>query len=340
MGLLILLSACTLAAELYFYTGLNSMQGQNGFYYTEDILTREQIESFWENASDDAKREIRDITLFREKKGKILKNEDLGRDSKVKLVEMAGNMNLITPGRLTAGAYVTDSDKKGCVISKKTADTLFGTCEATGEQVSLGKNSYIVRGIVDMNGQLCMIQGKTGVQYCCVRVEAPGIPLSVVRQRLSGILLQEKGWLSECGLYLGLGRILVYLPLWILLFLTISRLRRRIPDMFRFTLPIAGFAGICGILLLSLRFSDDYVPSAWSDFAFWTQLFTEKSDDFLSLMNHSLYYADALMLGSMAKILTSTVILCALLAYGGAHTEHMKNYFLHNKHNIGNNSTE
>lgn len=314
MGFLILLTACALAAEIHFYTELKSMQGQSGFYYKENILTREQAEGFWENASDDAKREIRDITLFGEKNGKVLRNEDLGRDTKVKLVEMAGNMNLITPGRLAAGAFVTDSDRKGCVISKKTADTLFGAYEVTGEQVSMGKDSYIIRGIVDTDGQLCMIQGKAGRQYNCIRVEAPGIPLSVVRQRLSGILIEGKGRISECDLYLGIGRILLYLPLWILLYLALSWLRRRIPLMLHFILPVAGFSGVCGILLLSLHFSDDYVPSAWSDFAFWTQLFAGKKEDFLKLLNDSLYYADSLMLGCMAGILVMTVILCALPA--------------------------
>lgn len=291
---------------------LKQTQGQSGFYYRENILTREQIENFWENASDDAKREIADITLFREKQGKLLKNEDLGRDDKVKLIETAGNMNLVTPGRLMAGAYVTDSDRKGCVLSKKTADTLFGACEVTGESVRLGDDTYIVRGIVDLESPLCMIQGKEKEQYSCIRAEAPGIPVSVVRRRLSGILVDGKGWFSECDLYLGLGRILLYLPLWALLILSYAYSRRRLPETFRFLAVIAGFAGICAILLLSLHFSDDYVPSAWSDFAFWTQLFSDKTEDLGKLLNHPLYGADSRMLLSLAGMLAAAAVQCGL----------------------------
>lgn len=85
------------------------------------------------------------------------------------------------------------------------------------------------------------------------------------------------------------------------------------PETFRFMIPITGFGGICALLLLSLHFSDDYIPSAWSDFPFWTQLFTEKKEAFLSLLNHPLYYADSRMLGSLAGILVTTVGVCGIL---------------------------
>ncbi|GFI44199.1 hypothetical protein IMSAGC018_01879 [Lachnospiraceae bacterium] len=300
-----------------FYVRLANTEGQSGFYYPEKILTREQIIGFWEHASDDAKREIRDMALFQESKGKLLKNEELNREAKVKMVETAGNMNLVTPDRLMAGAYVTDSDTKGCVVSRKTADTLFGSWEAVGERVTLGRNTYIVRGIVEMEGQLCMIQGEKGRTYSCIRIEAPGVPLSVVRQRLAGILIEEKGWISEGDLYLGIGRLFLYLPLWFLLFLLLSRVGKMLPEMFRFAIPIMGFAGICSLLLLSLHFSDDYVPSAWSDFPFWIQLFDEKKQAFFSLLHHPLYDADFRMLGSLAGLLAAAFFVCwIVLIYG------------------------
>lgn len=302
-----------IGAAFVSYVRLSGMQGQSGFYYPEKLLKREQITGFWERASDDAKREIRDIALFQEYKGKVLKNEDLNRETKVKLVETAGSMNLVMPDRLTAGAYVTDMDSKGCVISKKTADALFGSFEAVGEQISLGKDTYIVRGIVETEGQLCMIQGEKGKAYSCIRIEAPGIPLSVVRQRLSGILIEEKGWISECDLYLGIGRILLYLPLWVMLFLALGHMGKILPEMFRFITPIVGFGGICALLLLSMHFSDDYIPSAWSDFPFWTQLFSEKKKAFFSLLEHPLCAADSRMLGSLAGILAAAILLCLLL---------------------------
>lgn len=307
-----------IGAAVGFYVRLMDTEGQSGFYYPEKILKREQVTEFWEQASDDAKREILDIALFQEYKGKALKNEDLNRETKVKLIETAGNMNLVLPDGLMAGAYATDSDSKGCVVSRKTADTLFGTWEAVGEQLTLGENSYIVRGIVETDSQLCMVQGEPGRTYSCIRIDAPGIPLSVVRQRLAGILMEEKGWISECDLYLGLGRILLYLPLWILLFLALGPMWKMMPEMLRFVTPVAGFAGVCALLLLSLHFSDDYVPSAWSDFPFWTQLFDEKKRAFLSLLGHPLYDADFRMLLSLAGILAATVLVgFIVLKYSG-----------------------
>ena len=86
-------------------------------------MTRKQAAAFWESASDHAKREIRDFTLFKESGGKILRNPDLNRESKVKLIETAGNMNLVTPDRLVSGTdsrirqvgqlFIPAWDKKG-----------------------------------------------------------------------------------------------------------------------------------------------------------------------------------------------------------------------------------
>ncbi len=155
----------------------------------------------------------------------------------------------------------------------------------TGEQVTMGGNTYIVRGIVDTKGQLCMLQGKKGRTYPCIRIEAAGIPLSVVRQRLTGILPEGKGWSSECDLYLGIGRLLLYLPLWVMLLYLLKCIGKVLPEMLMFLVPVTGFAGVCALLLLSVGFSDDYVPTAWSDFQFFVQLFDEKQQAFLALLN-------------------------------------------------------
>ena len=79
---------------------------------------------------------------------------------------------------------------------------------------------------------------------------------------------------------------------------------------------VSGFTGICVLTFLSVRFSSDYIPSAWSDFSFFKQLFKEKTEDILTLIRKPLFYADSVMLGALAGVFVlSIVITCILLRH-------------------------
>lgn len=320
-----------LGTGIRLYHELEGYQGQNGFYYTGDTFTREQLDTFWKNALESSKEKIEDVVLFKRTKGKKIENPDLNRHVKGELVEAAGNMHLIVPGRLMSGSFVTDSDVKGCVISKKTAETLFGAWEVTGETLYLESKPYIIRGIVNMDSQLCMIQGDEKTSYSFIRTASPGLPVSALKQMLAGLLPGESTWISEADLYLGIGRIFLWIPAWVVWAAGILLCRKGIRMLdtvwdgwkyksialqaLKTVLPVAAFAGICGLLLASLRFSDDYIPTAWSDFSFWTGLLQDKWGNFLKLVKSPLQFADAAMLGDLAGVICFSTVSGFLLLW-------------------------
>lgn len=326
-----MLTGCMLGTGIRLYRELEWYQGQTGFYYTKNTLTREQLDAFWENALDSSRGKVEDVVLFKRTKGKKIEKPDLNRSVKAELVEAAGNMHLIVPGRLMSGSFVTDSDRKGCVISKKTADTLFGSYEVTGETIFLDGQPYMIRGIVDLNSQLCMIQGTEKTAYPFMRTAAPGLPVSAVQQMFTGILPRETGWMAEGDLYLGIAGLFLWMPAWVVLSAGIFLCRRGIRRLemvwtewkykdialqaLKTVLPVAAFAGICGLLLVSLHFTDDYIPTSWSDFSFWTQLVQDKWGDFLRLVKNPLQIADAAMLGHLAGVACSFTVSSFLLAW-------------------------
>lgn len=245
-------------------------------------------------------------------------------------------MQLITPGRLSFGSFVTDSDSYGCVISSKTAEDLFGSRECVGESLEMEGKKYIVRGVLKGKEKLCMVQGEEGKAYPYIRVYAPGIPVSYVRQLLAGLLPElaaEQGndskdtWVSEGDLYLGIGRVIAGIPVWTALILVLFRCRRILKkikgirgEIARMVLLAAGFTGVCGILLLTVRFSDDYIPTAWSDFEFWTELFASKTGEIHRLLEESLLIADQGMIFNLAgtavvSVLGAGVLYCMLNSY-------------------------
>lgn len=316
-----------LGAALYSYSQLHEFSGKTGFYYEEKVFTREQIQNFWSDASDEARREIQEMALFRSSQGRTFANSNLNRTVSGELIEAAGNMELVVPGRLIRGSFASDSDKKGCVISRKTAEALYSSYQVIGNTLYLDQKEYRIRGIVDIDRPVCIIQGAEGMAYPYLRVQAPRLPLSAVKQMLAGVLPAEEAQVSEGWLYQGLGSLLLWLPAWVLLGKAAGYGRKRIKQMekaedgwkrivrevLKMANPVLVFAGICGILMGSLRFSEDYIPSAWSDFAFWTELFTEKSSDFLSLVKSQWQYCDERMLVSLAGVAAASILLGGLL---------------------------
>lgn len=322
--LLLILIGCILGLGIRFYGNLKTFSGTAGFYYKEDTITREQVQEFWKDASPETQREVQDIVLFRSKPGEDMSNPNLNRTVKGEVMEVAGNMNLIMPGTLMMGSFVSDSDDRGCVISRKTAEKLYSSYEVLGDVVWLENKNYYIRGILDVKYELCMIQGVKATAYPYIRVDAPRLPLSVMEQQLVGILPAEYDKISEGDLYQGIGGIMFWIPGWVLLFFIISYCRRgmkvlsakewnhgwqsRALEILKWGLPILAFTGSCGILLASLHFSDDYIPSAWSDFLFWSELLESKWGEFLSLLSGRLFYCDGKMLGNLAGVAATSIV--------------------------------
>ena len=298
------------------YKNLQQFDGQAGFYEQQETVTRTQLEDFWKSASENTKREIKGLVLYRTEPEIEIENQRLNRSESGELIETAGNMNLVIPGKLMAGSFVTDSDRDGCVMSRKAAEAIFGDRDIIGEKVLIGKKEYIIRGIVDLDKILCMIQGDDEKSYPYIRVEAPKIPLSVVEQILSGLILESCEWVSEGNLYYGIGSILLCLPLWILLFIGLFRYRKIVPKIenkilnyiLKTMTPVAGFAGACALFLFSFRFSDDYIPTAWSDFEFWTELIQQKKEMICVLLENPVQTADGIMLSSLMGVIGTSIV--------------------------------
>ena len=293
--------------SFWSYHNLLELEGQVGFYYTDETMTREELEDFWENASEKEKKEIQDIALYRIEEKRMVSNCDLNRTTEAELVEVAGNMQLAAGDCLLQGNFVAASDRKGCVLSKETAYQLFGTVKPIGETIwilqteeeQIHKVPYEVRGVLNRKDSLCMIQSDRD-SYPYIRAKAKGVPLSLVKQRLAGLLPGETSWYSESDFYIGIGRIMRSLPLWLLLYQFIRFVRQHIRTMgvsvwrevWKCSLVIGGIVLAFGIVKMGVRFSDDYIPTAWSDFEFWGELFRQKIEMMRILVKKEWHWED------------------------------------------------
>lgn len=309
--------------SFWSYHNLSELAGQVGFYYTDETMTRGQLETFWGNASEKEKKEIQDIVLYRIEEKYMLSNCDLNRTTEAELVELAGNMQLAAGDCLLQGNFVAASDRKGCVLSKETAYQLFGTVKPIGETIwilqaeeeRIHKVPYEVRGVLNRKDSLCMIQSNRD-SYPYIRVKAKGVPLSLVKQRLAGLLPGETSWYSESDFYIGIGCFILSLPLWVLLYQFIRWGRQYTGTMktsvwrevWKCGLVIVGIVLVFGIVKMSIRFSEDYIPTAWSDFEFWGELFRQKIEMIRILIKKEWHWADGDMFRNLGWCMCCSVM--------------------------------
>lgn len=309
--------------SFWSYHNLSELAGQVGFYYTDETMTRGQLETFWGNASEKEKKEIQDIVLYRIEEKYMLSNCDLNRTTEAELVELAGNMQLAAGDCLLQGNFVAASDRKGCVLSKETAYQLFGTVKPIGETIwilqaeeeRIHKVPYEVRGVLNRKDSLCMIQSNRD-SYPYIRVKAKGVPLSLVKQRLAGLLPGETSWYSESDFYIGIGCFILSLPLWVLLYQFIRCGRQYTRTMktsvwrevWKCGLVIVGIVLAFGIVKMSIRFSEDYIPTAWSDFEFWGELFRQKIEMIRILIKKEWHWADGDMFRNLGWCMCCSVM--------------------------------
>lgn len=323
-GFLLFIVGLILGFGIRCYENLKEFSGVTGFYSQRYTFTREEIQSYWNMAAPDTKQEIRDITLFSPQESVEIMNPVLNRGVQAGFIQVAGNMNLVVPQSLMHGAFTESQDIHGCVVSKKTAESLFSSHEILGEKVYLNGKIYLIRGILDIREELCLIQGSENCEYTYMKVDAPGIPLSVVKQQLTALLPYDVDSVSEGQLYTGIGGMLFWIPAWIPLVYLLMILWKKAKEagdkdreykwqrilayLLRYGVVLSGFLGASVILLLSLHFSDDYIPSAWSDFSFWSNLLIEKWKDFRTLAVGKLLYSERKMFANLLGIILASSI--------------------------------
>lgn len=277
--------------------------GELGLVYQKESVTRAQAETWWENAGTDERTYIKNITLSRNQQNAEIRSEKNGTETHAQLIEAAGDMNLVIPGKLCEGSLAVSEDTMGCVVSKGLAQKL--NMSGTGGILVCENRRYAIRGILDIEEEMCIVQGAEDRAYTRVQIKYEKMPASSAVQMLAGLLPGEADIRAEGDLYRGLGRLFFLMPVCTLFVLVMKEFRRFYRNESRniwmregcsILFPVLVLMGVFLLALLGIRFSDDYIPGAWSDFAFWSKLFQEKMTDLTRLMVSRLDYRDREML--------------------------------------------
>lgn len=212
---------------------------------------------------------------------------------KADIVAAFGDCGDIVSSMMTAGAYPARSDASGCAVSTGLAFSLWGSTNVIGVPVKAEGKQFYVRGIFEEEEPRLFLQAQADSEE----------PLSNMQLTFTGPGAGERAgqYLSSAGFPEGrildltlfawvLGMIL-RLPAIILAIGILGRVTRHGKRLCRYPLLLAVYFliafGILAVLWFCMdlpEFPSEFVPTMWSDFEFWGNLFQEQGKNMVSWM--------------------------------------------------------
>lgn len=230
------------------------------------------------------------FTIWGEEKEVSIHNPDLNREKKAGVLTVCGDSRLVWD----SGSWLDMEDAKYCLLTEDLGLSLFGGTELVGQKVQIGECIYEVKGILSEIENTAMIQTGPNLESVMnkVSVEIPkGREQSDVLRQLS-IRLGVSENAVNFGLYRTWAKAVAMILPCILgasIFFQMIRkacaFRHRPVKLFKLLLLLIAF---CILFFWITEFLPDIpkemIPSRWSDFEFWTELWEQKKAEILLLL--------------------------------------------------------
>lgn len=255
------------------------------------------------------KEEMPKFCIWRQKEKETITNEDLSRSVQTDVVLFCGNPELLfedcrVPAR---------RDSQGCLIDEGTAWELFGSANVEGKEISYQGKSYTIRKVIPGEEKIFALQICSLVEHETTKDGLPpegetlkdrqpdGTKEDIVLNRLTVQKTAEKSWqdvelmwsgqyglsvtVLDVELLKGIGGFCVLLVpvtscICFLCYLFCQYRQQKRP-VWKAVVAALGFTlAVCFFLLLKeqINIPDDYIPTRWSDFSFWTELWKQKQE--------------------------------------------------------------
>lgn len=214
-----------------------------------------------------------------------IQNRDLGRSTRAAVITVCGDSSLVLES-----SQILDSDISGyCLIGKQTSQELFGSAQAAGQILELDGRSYQVAGILTSADCSVLIQADRQKEVLMDKVSLR-IAGTENRQERMRLFLGQTGIAGKeipIHYYRTLGNFMVYI-LPVLLFaavlcelIKIIHVCKNRPVLWLLLLLLflAMLAVYVWILDIPGGYPVELLPSKWSDFDFWSNLWLQKAQD-------------------------------------------------------------
>ena len=246
-----------------------------------------------------------EFCIWGQKDGVLIVNQDLERNVQADEILLCGNPELV----FEDCRMLDREDTDGCLVDEKTAWELFGSVDVAGQKITCDGKDYTIRGIIPGNKQIFAILADTGQTKPAAGMESDtgtepeaGVePKKNVLNRITlakptGKTVQElySEWnnrydvsakLMDLELLQGVsGLCMLLVPITVCLCIgwELYRQFRKQEHQLRkagiAVLAVMFLIGFCMFLKHQVQIPDEYIPTRWSDFSFWSTLWKEKNE--------------------------------------------------------------
>lgn len=274
------------------------------FYLQQPISGNEAVEAVehsreQEESQGEDNERITDFCIWGQQEQSILTNENLSRNILANVILMCGNPELLfedcrVPGR---------DDLLGCLIDEESAWQLFGSSDVVGKEITYDGKKYIIRKVIPGAEKTAAFQvsRQQEVRQGAEKENSLGA-LPSTKCQLDRITVRiNKGWtihalqealtyqygfnveLLDMELLRGLaGSCVLLFPITVcILFWVYLYHQYKKQEKFIGKTVIAGLVLILMVMVWFflkdwVQIPDDYIPTKWSQFSFWTALWEQK----------------------------------------------------------------
>lgn len=259
------------------------------------VLTENRLDA--KSASEIQKTELKQdnpllFTIWGEKENAKLSNKQYQRNSSATAVLVCNNPQLLFNGT----AALAPEDTRGCLIDEKTAYDLFGSTDVVGKQLEYQDRKLTVRGIlkgIDDERQMVVMQADGDAQNLdsiTVQVPEGKEAETIVNELLMRHALEGK--IMDLNLLKGITRIFILLlPIFFAFGIMFTFLRYAKEEKGQGISAYIWWGALIVMLIMTIwgvtRFitiPKEMIPTKWSDFDFWTNLWKKKEEAFLFLI--------------------------------------------------------
>lgn len=205
-----------------------------------------------------------DVVIWEETEAEL--SGEMGKSVSSAVILKAGNNRLLYPGSI----LLSDEDSDGCIVSGKTARSLFGSDQVIGLEVHYNDRGYIIRDVIDAASEILIMNAPDSVP------DSEKLRLPYLTSGIRGGKIQEKKQYlfayagldgKEWGYHL-IHRVLLSFMLLNLALLTAIFRKKKVLDKF-FLLLMTAFISCIVIILVTVA----GWPARWSDFGQWRERF-------------------------------------------------------------------
>lgn len=221
------------------------------------------------------------FAFWAEQKRTAIQNPDLGRSTRSLLITVYGDSSLVL-----SGSQILDRDSLGyCLIDTRTSQALFGSAHATGQRIEIDRQIYEVAGTVNSAAPTVLVQydSKSSPSLDKLSLRMAGSESRKERLRVFLNRTGMEGTEIPLHYYRIWGVVLVFiLPVLLLSSVLydlakIMHTRRDMPVLWLLLLLLFLGYAIISVWVLDIhgQFPPELLPTKWSDFNFWSNLWQQ-----------------------------------------------------------------